>query len=78
MDKVDHNFISGCLQAIADMRGAGINDTLIACILSDVRAAAIREERMRVEVLIRDNPPVYLPSRAYADAIKPTREEQDQ
>jgi hypothetical protein len=70
MPEVDHNFISGCLAAIADMRAAGMNDALIACVLTDVRAAAIREERMRLEGLLRANPPVHLPHGDYVEAIR--------
>jgi hypothetical protein len=69
MSKVDHNFLSGCRAAIESMRGAGMNDSLIACVLTEVRAA-IREERMRVEALLGANPPVHLPSGQYVDAMK--------
>lgn len=55
--QVDHNFIAGCRNAIDDMRRAGMNETIIACVLCDVRAAAIREERQRIEDVMREAPP---------------------
>jgi hypothetical protein len=44
-------------KAVGMMRESGMNDTRIACVLCDVRAAAIHEERQRVELLAQRNPP---------------------
>jgi hypothetical protein len=74
MVTIDHNFMFGCRAAIADMQRAGMNDILIACGLVEVRAAAIREERMRLEALLRAHPPEHLPSGYYAEAIARMRE----
>jgi hypothetical protein len=57
--KVEPLFISGCLEAIAIMRAAGISNAEIACVLQDVRASAIREERLRIDSVLSANPPIH-------------------
>ena len=69
---VSHNFIFSCYRAIETMRQAGLNDTLIACVLSEVRAAAIFEERQRLEILLRANPPHHPPHGVIAKQIEDT------
>ena len=56
-ERLDRNFLFGCRRAIDDMRRHGMNLTIIGCALQEVRAAAIQEERLRLEVLLRNNPP---------------------
>jgi hypothetical protein len=67
---VDPHFVFSCRSAVKTMREAGMNDTLIGCVLSEVRAAAIFEERFRIQALMTSNPPVHPPHGAFADAIK--------
>ena len=58
MDKgFDTNFLFGCHRSIEDMRNAGMSLTFIGCALQEIRAAAIQEKRLRVEALLRNNPP---------------------
>ena len=54
-----HIFYAGCHSAIKMMREANMSDGHIACVLQDVRAAAIQEERLRMEKVRMDNPPQY-------------------
>lgn len=65
-----YNYVMGCLGAIREMRAAGLNDSRIAILLSDIRAAAISEERMRFERLMLSNPPEYPPWHELRDTIK--------
>ena len=55
----DALFIGGVLNVVKELREAGLDDVKIACILCDVRAAAIREERQRFDNLNHGNPPVF-------------------
>lgn len=57
--KISHNFIIPCHQAIRSMREAGMNDYMIGCVLTEVRSAAITEERMRLDRLTREFPPYH-------------------
>ena len=52
-------FLSGCRESVRIMRAAGINESLIACVITDIRSAALTEERLRMDNLIRENPPTY-------------------
>lgn len=50
-------FFGGAREAIDLMRQAGMTEMMIATALISVRAAAIAEERMRVEWLAMNYPP---------------------
>lgn len=58
-EKINHLFLSGCRRAIGNMRQAGMNEVLIACTVTEIRSAAIHEERMRVSLLSERNPPTH-------------------
>jgi hypothetical protein len=53
------NFMAGCRNAITAMRGAGLNNAQIACIIEDIRAAVLNEEFRRIRELIAANPPSF-------------------
>lgn len=57
--KVEPIFIGQSLVAIKTMREAGMTDGQIACVLQDVRASAITEERLRVNRVLSANPPTH-------------------
>jgi hypothetical protein len=52
-------FIAQARVAIDALRTCNVSDATIACVISDVRAAAIAEERLRVEAITSKNPPSY-------------------
>lgn len=60
MSKINHIFASVCRGAVADMRQAGMSDTTIACVVTEIRSAAIHEERLRLSTLLALNPPTHL------------------
>jgi hypothetical protein len=68
---IDPVFISYCRQSIDDMRRHGMNDVIIACVLSEVRAAGILEERRRIAAIYKANPPDFRPSGEMKQAIAP-------
>lgn len=55
--KLDHGFIFRCRRPIDDMRRAGMNDVIIGWVIYEIRAAAIQEERLRLEIVTARNPP---------------------
>jgi hypothetical protein len=57
--KVGDCFFANAAPAVHEMRNAGMSETLIATTLCDIRAAAIAEERLRVESIHRTSPPEY-------------------
>lgn len=57
--KVGTIFFANIRTAIDEMRKAGLQDATIACIVCDIRAAAIHEERLRAEITTKNNPPHY-------------------
>ena len=65
------DFISSGLNvAITIMREAGISDTLIAIVVTEIRSRAISEESVRLQELQRQNPPTHFPWPEMQDAIK--------
>ena len=56
-DKVMGLFFANIVRAVTDMRKAGLSDGEIACIVGDIRSAALHEERLRSEIAVKDNPP---------------------
>lgn len=68
--KIDFIFLSRIRQAIATMRRAGINETLIGCIVTEIRSAAINGEFERLQELIRLNPPQHVPHGYMAEQVK--------
>lgn len=58
-DRIGDLFWARVSGTIREMRSFGLSDTQIACLLSDIRAAAIQEERLRAETVYRANPPVH-------------------
>ena len=55
--KPDFIFWTSAKSCIEMMATHGLTDTQIACVLHSIRAAAINEERFRVQNLLNDNPP---------------------
>jgi hypothetical protein len=64
-DKPDSIFFIWVRQAIGTMRDAGMNDALIACVLTEIRSAAIHEERGRIDKLFYNNPPHHISMAEY-------------
>lgn len=52
-------FIAQARQAIRTLQESNLNDTLIASVVTEIRSAAIAEERLRVEALMTANPPCH-------------------
>lgn len=50
-----------CRGAIAMMRAAGMNEVQVACVVTEVRSAAISWEFFRLQELVRTNPPTHYP-----------------
>jgi hypothetical protein len=69
-DTISYHFVVSCRIAIDVMRRAGINETLIAVVIQDVRSATLNEEFHRLQELIRLNPPTHHPHGTMAEAIK--------
>lgn len=61
MSRIDFLFYTQVRQAVDTMRSSGMGEVDIACVLADIRAAAINEERFRLEKLLRANPPYHPP-----------------
>lgn len=57
--------------ALRIMREAGINETLIACIVTSIRSASINSEFSRIKRLMELNPPYHLDRGAMKEALKP-------
>jgi hypothetical protein len=76
---IPHNssFLLSCLNAIRDMRRHGMNDTLIACIIQDIRSATLNEEFRRCIDLVANNPPKHHHHGEIQDAMK-TMEKEDE
>lgn len=55
-----NTFLMRCDAAIRDMRAAGMNDTLISCVLTTVRSAAISGEFDRMRHISAANPPEHV------------------
>lgn len=55
----DRFFLLSCRDAIAAMRNAGMNNTAIACAITDIRSAAINEEFRRLTQMTLNNPPYH-------------------
>lgn len=72
MEKVMPLFFANIIPAVREMRQAGMKEAQIACCVSDIRAAAIHEERLRAEVVVKDNPPQ---SRGSISMTKETHEQ---
>ena len=51
------------------MREAGINDVLIAVIVTEIRSAAVAEEFRRLQYLASRNPPEHFPFGEMREAI---------
>ncbi len=49
----------GTIATVKDMRMHGISDNTIAIWIQEIRAAAIFEERLRLESVYRNNPPEF-------------------
>jgi hypothetical protein len=56
---IEPTFLLNCRPAIAMMRGAGMNEVQIACVVTEVRSAAISWEFLRLQELIRTYPPTH-------------------
>lgn len=56
-EKVMGLFFANIVRAVTDMRRAGLTEADIACIVGDIRAAAITEERLRLEMVLKEHPP---------------------
>lgn len=69
----DSVFIARCSTAIRMMREAGINEVRLACVLTEVRSAALSQEYFRVTELLRLNPPRHLPHGEMADIVEKIR-----
>jgi hypothetical protein len=52
-------FIANARVAIEELRAFNVPDVTIACVLCGIRAAAIHEERLRVSVVLQNNPPKF-------------------
>lgn len=52
-------FIAMARQAIRTLQDSNLNDALIACVVTEIRSAAIAEERLRHEALMAANPPCH-------------------
>jgi hypothetical protein len=52
-------FLSRVRPSIEMMKQANMNEVQIACILTEIRSAAISEEFFRLEQLLKKNPPTH-------------------
>lgn len=64
---MDHQFLCSIFTTIDFMRQYGLSEVNIACIIADIRSAAIAEERMRVNKLMINNPPTHV---SFSDVCK--------
>ncbi len=55
-------FFSWARSAIQELRNAGMTETFIVGVVSDIRAAAIHEERLRVEAIRKHEQPPHFPT----------------
>ena len=67
-------FMSSISAAIRTMREHKINDTLIGCILSEVRGAAVNAEQFRIKDVLTKSPPEFYPHGEYCDRLPPNKE----
>jgi hypothetical protein len=54
---ISNALTGGTIATVRDMREHGISDTTIAIWIQEIRAAAITEERLRLEQVLRTHPP---------------------
>jgi hypothetical protein len=52
-------FIAWAGKAIRTLQESNLNDALIASVVTEIRSAAIAEERLRMESLMAANPPCH-------------------
>lgn len=55
--EIEPTFLLNCRVAVQTMRQAGINETLIATIVQDIRSATLNEEYRRLYQLVLQHPP---------------------
>jgi len=77
MAEISPLFIANARAAIKDMQAFQMPDAAIAGVLCDIRAAAIHEERLRVDVLTQKNPPQFPTWVQMRDAAVTTADAQD-
>jgi hypothetical protein len=53
------------------LREAGLNETIIASIVTDIRSASISAEFYRIQRLMELNPPHHMAHGAMREALKP-------
>lgn len=58
-DQIHPLFIAQARGAIETLQNSNLNDTLIACVVTEIRSAAIAEERLRQETIHTANPPCH-------------------
>ncbi len=58
-EHIDPIFLVWARGAIETLQGSDLNDTLIACVVTEIRSAAIHEERLRQQALQERNPPCH-------------------
>jgi hypothetical protein len=56
-EHIDPIFLVWARNAIRTLQDSDLNDTLIACVVTEIRSAAIHEERLRQQRLQDANPP---------------------
>jgi len=66
----DSIFISRCKTAIEMMREEDMNETRIACVLTEIRSAALSQHFTKVRELIEANPPKHLSHGEMMNLIK--------
>jgi len=74
MTEVPLEFLLRCRDSVACMRGAGLSDAQIACVVGDIRSASLSEEFWRVQQLLGKNPPHHHRWGDMMDAIRSTTE----
>lgn len=62
-------FLLNCKRAIEDMKRHGMNSTIIACVINEIRSVTLNEEYYRLTELLRLNPPDHRPSREIQDIL---------
>lgn len=58
-EHIDPIFLVWARNAIRTLQDSNLNDTLIACVVTEIRSAAIHEERLRQQRLQDTNPPCH-------------------
>lgn len=66
----DSIFISRCRTAISMMRENGVNEVRIACIITEIRSAALSQEYARIQAMVTANPPRHLPHGEVMEMVK--------